>query len=195
MIAALRGLVHEVEPDAMLVDVGGVVLRVYAPSSTLVSVSGAGDSVTLHTHLQVKEDAMALFGFASRQELRLFQLLLSVTGVGPRIALALLSGMTVDDLVMAIASGETVRLSSIPGVGKRIAGRIALELKGKVGQAELITSVAGDSASASELLETLTALGYSAVEAGSAIRGIPNLGSMKLEEGLREALKLLSGAR
>jgi holliday junction DNA helicase RuvA len=194
VIAGIKGIIEDVEPDALLVDVGGVVLRVFTPSSTSNGLSGPGDSVSLHTHLQMKEDGVSLFGFGSKQELRIFQLLLTVTGVGPRIALALLSSMGVDDLVLAIVSEEIARLSSVPGVGKRIAGRIALELKPKVGQVE-ISQTAGEATSASEMLAALTALGYNPSEASSAIRAIPRLSGMSLEEGVREALKALSGRR
>ena len=120
-------------PDYLLVDVGGVVYQVFSPSSTLYSVGEVGSPVSLLTHLQVRDDGFTLFGFATRAELQLFQLLIAVTSVGPRIALALLSAMSVDDLAAAIESEDTVRLSSVTGVGKRIAARIALELKGKVG--------------------------------------------------------------
>ncbi|HZK65938.1 MAG TPA: Holliday junction branch migration protein RuvA, partial [Chloroflexota bacterium] len=135
MIAGLRGVLEEVGPDFLLVDVRGVVYRVFSATSTLYSVGEVGSPVSFHTHLQVREDGVTLFGFATRAELQLFQLLTTVTSVGPRIALALLSAMPVDDLVGAIESQDTVRLSSVTGVGKRIAARIALELKGKLGMA------------------------------------------------------------
>jgi holliday junction DNA helicase RuvA len=195
LIAGAKGVVEEMEADAILLDVGGVVLRIYAPTSTLSGISGPGSSISLHTHLQMKEDGVSLFGFASKQELRMFSLLLTVSGVGPRIALALLSSMSVDDLVLAIVSEETARLSSVPGVGKRIAGRIALELKTKVGQVEAAPAGTGGTTSAGELLAALTALGYSSSEAGSAIRAIPRLSAMSLEDGLREALNALSARR
>jgi holliday junction DNA helicase RuvA len=195
LIAGVRGVVEEMEADAVLIDIGGIVLRVYAPTSTLSGVSGPGSSVSLHAHLQLKEDGVTLFGFASKQELKMFSMLLTVSGVGPRIALALLSSMSVDDLTLAIVSEETARLSSVPGVGKRIAGRIALELKPKVGQVEIAPSGTGETTSASELLAALTALGYSPAEASSAIRSIPRLTTMSLEDGMREALKALSARR
>jgi holliday junction DNA helicase RuvA len=195
LIAGVKGIIEEIEPDAVLLDVGGVVFRVFTPSSTLSAISGPGSSVSMHTHLQMKEDGISLFGFGSKQELRMFQLLITVTGVGPRIALALLSSMSVDDLVLAIASEETARLSSVPGVGKRIAGRIALELKPKVGQVEIAQAEPGEATSAAELLAALTALGYSSTEASSAIRAIPKLSGMSLEDGVREALNALSARR
>jgi Holliday junction DNA helicase RuvA len=172
-----------------------VVYRAFCPASTLSGSAGAGSQVSLLTHLQVREDGWTLYGFATRAELQLFQLLIGVSGVGPRIALALLSAMPGEDLLMAIASEDTVRLSSVAGVGKRIAGRIVLELKGKVGQIGAAVASPATSASASQLLIALTSLGYGTAEAAEAVRSVPNLGTMDLEEGLREALRALSSQR
>jgi len=166
LIAGLHGLVEGVGPDYLLVNVGGVVFQLFTSSSTLSSVPGPGGDVTLHTHLQMREDGVTLFGFADKEELRLFQMLLTVSGVGPRSALALLSAMSVRDLMAAIATEDMARLSTVSGIGKKTAARIALDLKG-----------------------------YSNAEAASAVRSIPNLASMELEEGLREALRLLASAR
>jgi holliday junction DNA helicase RuvA len=195
VIAGLRGVVDDAGPDYLLVDVGGVVFQVFAPSSTLMNASSPGSAVRLHTHLQMREDAVTLYGFATRAELQLFQLLIGVTGVGPRIALALLSAIPPEQLLGAIASEDTARLSSVSGVGKRIAGRIVLELKGKVGQVG--PGVAGPAASAtvSQLLAALTSLGYSNAEAAEAVRSIPDVGAIDLENGVREALRVLSSQR
>ncbi len=195
MIAGLRGFVEEVGPDYLHVNVGGVVFQAYCPGSTLASTGGPGTEVRIHTYLQVREDGMTLFGFASRSELQIFQLLIGVGGVGPRIALALLSAMTTDELMLAIASEDAGRHSSVSGIGKRIAGRIILELKGKVGLVGAGISSPGNSATASHLLEALTSLGYSSAEAAEAVRSIPNLGTMDLEGGLREALRALAAQR
>lgn len=194
MIAGLHGTVEEIGGDFLLIDVGGVVYQVFASSATLSSVSTPGVPVRLHTHLQLREDGVTLFGFATRDELRMFQLLISVSGVGPRIALALLSSMSVDDLSTAIASEDTARLSTVTGVGKRTAARISLELKSKVSQGQ-VAAVASTSGISAQLLDALTALGYSSAEATSAVRGIPNLPSLELENALREALRWLSSAR
>jgi holliday junction DNA helicase RuvA len=194
VIAGLHGTVEEVGGDFLLINVCGVVYRTYASSATLSSISTPGVAIHLHTHLQMREDGVTLFGFVSREELRLFQLLISVSGVGPRIALALLSAMSVDDLIAAIASEDTARLSTVTGVGKRTAARIALDLKAKVGQAQ-IAALTGSSGSSAQLLEALTALGYSSAEAASAVRAIPNLQALELEDALREALRWLSSAR
>jgi len=195
LIAGLRGLVEEVGADWLMVNVGGVVYQVYATSSTLSSLPPVGLSVSLHTHLQVREDGLTLFGFASREELRMFQLLLSVSGVGPRSALALLSAIPVDQLAAAIASEDTVRLSTVTGIGKRTAARIALELKGKVGQVEAGLLPSAASGTAAELLAALTALGYSNSEAASAVRLLPNLSDLELEDALRETLRIISAGR
>ena len=192
MIVGIRGILEEVGSDWLLVNVGGIVYQVYASSSTLSNLPPVGIPVNLHTHLQVREDGLTLFGFATRDELRLFLLLLSVSGVGPRSALALLSAIPVNDLIIAIASEDTARLSSVTGIGKRTAARIALELKGKVGQVEAGALAASSSGLASQLLAALTSLGYSNAEAASAVRSIQNLSSLTLEDALREALRAIS---
>lgn len=195
MIAGLRGIVEEIGPDWLLVNVSGVVFQVFTASSTLSSVGQPGTSVALHTHLQMREDGITLFGFATRAELQSFQLLLTVTGVGPRSALALLSAMSVDDLASAVVSEDLVRLSSVPGVGKRTAARIALELKGKIDRMAPVGVAAAGARNSAQLLAALTSLGYSSSEAASALRSAPHLAAMDLEEGLREALRLLSSDR
>lgn len=195
MIAGLRGVVEETGADYLHVNVGGVIYMTYCPTSTLSVCGGVGSEVSLHTHLQVREDGMTLFGFASRAELQLFQLLIGVSGVGPRIALALLSAVPPDELLLAIAAEDAGRLSSVSGIGKKIAGRIILELKGKVGQVGTGPSTPAATATASNLLEVLISLGYSSAQAADAVRSIPNLGTMGLEDGLREALRALSAQR
>ncbi len=195
MIVGLRGLLDEIGPDCVLVNVGGVVYQVFTASSTFSALPSAGSQVSLHTHLHMREDGVTLYGFASRSELQVFQLLLTVGGVGPRSALALLSAMSIDDLVAAIASDDTARLSSVTGIGKRTAARIALELKAKVGQVGAGTLATPVSATATQLLAALTTLGYSSAESASVVRSIPNLGAMELEEALREALRALSSSR
>lgn len=195
MIAGLRGIVDEIGPDFVLVNVGGVVFQVFASSSTLAEVTDPGLAISLHTHMQMREDAVTLYGFATRAERQVFQLLIGVTGVGPRIALALLSAIPADQLLAVIASEDTARLSSVTGVGKRIAGRIVLELKGKVGQIGAGVLAPAASAKTSQLLAALTTLGYSSAEAVEAVRSIPNLGAMELEDGLREALRVLSAQK
>ncbi len=194
MIAGLRGEVEEIGADYILVNVGGVVFQAFCPSSS-ASAARVGEQIRLHTHLQVREDDLTIFGFATRAELQMFQMLIGVSGVGPRIALALLSAIPSEELLLVIASEDVARLSSVPGVGKRIAGRIALELKGKVGQVGIGVAAATTSATTSQLLAVLTSLGYSSSEAAEAVRAVPNLGSMDLEDGLREALRVLAAQR
>jgi len=194
VIAGLRGLVEEAGADSLLVNVGGVIYQVFSSSSTLSNAPPAGLPVNLHTHLQVRDDGLTLFGFASREELRVFQLLLTVSGVGPRSALALLSAIPADDLVIAIASEDTARLSSVTGIGKRLAARIALELKSKVGQV-VAGALPASTGTATQLLAALTSLGYSNAEAASVLRSLPNLSGMPLEEALREALRAIASER
>jgi len=194
LIAGLHGVVEETGPDFLLVNVGGVVYQLFTSASTMSSIPGPGSAVRLHTHLLVREDGITLFGFRERGELRLFQMLLTVNGVGPRSALALLSSMTADELIQAIATEDLARLSAVSGIGKKTAARIALDLKGKVGQAEYAPGAAA-SGVVGQLLAALTALGYSSSEAGAAVRSIPSVGSMDLEEGLRAALRVLASER
>lgn len=195
MIAGLRGQVEEVGSDWLLVNVGGVVYRVFAATSTLASVSGPGAAVSLHTHMQVRDDAITLYGFARKPELRMFQMLLAVSGVGPRSALAMLSAIPLDDLAAAIASEDLARLSSVPGVGKRTAARIALELKGKVGVDVAGAAPVPASRVAPQLLAALMSLGYSNAEATTAIQSVADLEALDLEEALRSALRALAGDR
>lgn len=195
MIAGLRGVVEEVGADNLLVNVGGVIYRVFTSSATLLSATTPGSPINLHTHFQLREDVATLYGFSSRAELQMFQLLLTVGSVGPRSALALLSAMSVDELATAIASEDIARLSSVTGIGKRTAARIALELKGKVGQMEAGGGPMLGSGNSGQLVAALTALGYSNSEAASAVRSIPNLAALELEEALREALRALSSGR
>ena len=196
MIAGLRGVVEEVGPDWLLVNVGGIMFQVFAPASTLSAIPGPGVTVMLYTHLQMREDGVTLYGFAGKAELQMFQLLLTVNGVGPRSALALLSAIPLEDLETAIVSDDCARLSAVPGIGKRTAARITLELKGKLGQLRSgDTMVSAGPGVVSQLLMALTSLGYSSAEAASAARSIPNLSAMQLEDALREALKLLSSTK
>ena len=195
MIAGLRGQVDEAGTDWLTINVGGVIYQVFTTSSTLTNLPPAGHQINLYTHLIVRDDGLTLYGFVDREELRLFQLLISVSGVGPRSALALLSAIPADQLVLAIASEDTARLSSVAGIGKRTAARIALELKGKVGQVDAKATSAVGAGTTAQLLAALTNLGYSNAEAASVIRSLPNLAGLELEDALREALRFLASAR
>ena len=132
MIAHLRGRLAEKEPGRLILDVGGVGYEVHVPLPTFAEVGEPGANVSLHIHTHVREDTLALFGFASRLELDLFERLIGVNGVGPKLALAVLSGIEPRDLVQAVRSGEHARLNAVPGVGRKTAERIGLELKDKL---------------------------------------------------------------
>ena len=135
MIARLHGKLESISGEWAIVNVGGIGFQVYMPTSTLSTLGAAGEEVKLHTHLHLRDDNIALYGFASAEELGLFQAFINVSGLGPRLALAMLSAMSVEQLSMAIATGSADMLTAVPGVGKKMASRIILELKEKIGAA------------------------------------------------------------
>lgn len=191
MIAGLRGELQAIGSSWAIVTVGGVSFQVYMPASTLSALGAVGEEVELHTHLYLREDNATLYGFATPEELALFQTLTTVSGVGPKLALAMLSAMSVDKLTMAIASGSTELLSEMPGVGKKMASRLILELKGKL--------VAGGLAPAelaeenTDVLAALTSLGYSVREATRAIAALPQDQKLSLEEKVKLTLQYFGG--
>ncbi|HVB74079.1 MAG TPA: Holliday junction branch migration protein RuvA [Ktedonobacteraceae bacterium] len=192
MIASIHGVLEARRADSAIIRVGGFSLRIFTPSSTLSHLGEVGAEVTLHTHFQVREDGMALFGFASAEERDAFEQLILISGVGPKIALALLSTMDANTFYKAIADEDITRLSLAPGVGKKLAGKLVFELKGK-----LPTLVgAGGAASLtpagkiqSEVLEALMGLGFAAAEAQAALAKIPQDRAMTLEEQITYALR------
>ena len=192
MIALLRGRIYSCGSDFVIVDTGGVGYHVAVPRSVLDRLT-PGDEVLLHTHLHVREDAMNLYGFVSADQLALFVVLIGVTGVGPKVALNLLSAASPEDLRAAIANEDTVLLARVPGIGKKTAARLVLELKGKLVTAGLIPASPAATPAAralnAELAEILTSLGYSAAEAQSAIASVPGDAPPDLEERLRLALQ------
>lgn len=192
MIAGIKGTVELLGPDHVIVGVGGVSLRVFAPTSTLGQVGAVGETVRLHTHLYLREDNLALYGFATADELRLFELLLGVTGIGPRAALSLLSALPPRDLAAAIASGNADRLTHVPGIGKKTAGRLILELKGKVESQLAAGTVPAPTAGQGEVIAALVALGFSAAEAASAAAAAGDTAGLGTEEHLRLALRQLA---
>ena len=189
-IARLTGVVVERGPDWLIVDVNGVGYLVYGPVDTVVGTK-VGAEIALHTHLSVREDGMTLYGFASADERRLFQTLIAVSGVGPKVALALLSIMAVDELSYAIASGNAAALSRAPGVGQKLASRIALELRDKL-TAEPPVGVAGDS---SEVVAALMGLGYTQAEATEAVAKSELPADAPVEDKVRLALSYFGRAR
>lgn len=172
MIAGLRGQVDTKLIDAVLVDVGGVIFRVNTSSTTLNEVGEHGDDVRLHTHLVVREDQLTLYGFTTDDELRLFETLIGVTGIGPRLACAILSRLNPDALTVAITAENAELLATVPGVGKRTAARLILELRGKLLPAVTVAPTPG-SQTDSEVVAALRALGYTAAEAHGAVARLP----------------------
>ena len=188
MIATLRGEVSQIEDNAIILEVGGVGLRVFvtAPLRTRLK---PGEVVLLYTHLVVREDALTLYGFESQADRELFNTLLGVDGVGPKVALSVLSTMTLDAIQRAVFAEEADVLSRVPGVGKKTAQKMALHLKDKLKPTDALSRVAAMSDTDGEVLAALTALGYSVIEAQTAIQSIPKDGPDDVEERLRIALQ------
>ncbi len=191
MIAQLRGILLEKHPQQAIVECGGVGYDVAIPVSTYTALPDLGHEVKLRIHTHVREDAIQLFGFASASELDLFGRLISVSGIGPKLANTVLSGVQAEDLKAAIRSGDVQRLTRVPGIGKKTAERLLLELKGKLGP-DLAAAVGINRAVpvASDVLQALIALGYSEKEAAAAIKKLPD--GLPVSDAIRQALKLLS---
>jgi Holliday junction DNA helicase RuvA len=189
MIGRLTGRLAAKHPPQVLLDCSGIAYEVDVPMSTFYALPATGEPVTLHTHLVVREDAHTLYGFATLEERAAFRQLIRISGVGARTALAVLSGLAVADLAQAVALQESGRLTRIPGIGKKTAERLLLELKGKL--AEPVTGAGKAAASNSkDILNALVALGYSEKEALAAIRQLPH--DIAVAEGIRAALKSLA---
>ena len=193
MIGRLCGTLLEKNPPQILLDVQGVAYEVDVPMSTFYNLPGSGERVTLYTHLVVREDAHLLFGFGTENERHAFRQLTKVNGIGARIALSVLSGLSVVELAQAITMQESGRLTKIPGIGKNTAERILLELKDKLG-AQLTTAVGVNRAppASSDILNALFSLGYNEKEALAAVRTLPE--GVAVADGIRQALKALSKA-
>jgi Holliday junction DNA helicase RuvA len=191
MIAALRGVLEAVGEDWVQIRVGGISFRLSVPASAISELGALGDEVHLHTHLIVREDGMSLCGFPNAESLRMFQQLLTVSGIGPRLALALLSTMGPYNLATAIASGDDVALSRVPGIGKKISARVVLELGEKLQKEGIPITRPG--APDGDMLAALMALGYTAQEARSALSGLNLPANTSMEERLRQALRRLGG--
>jgi Holliday junction DNA helicase RuvA len=186
MIAAIHGTLESRNANGAVIRVGGVSLQVHMPSSTLSALGAIGDEVHLYTHLHIREDNIALYGFASAEELELFQMLIGVSGVGPKAALAMLSSMDPSQLALAIATAEVDLLSQVPGVGKKMASRLALELKGKL---EGLWVGAPMPEGNAEVIAALISLGYTTSEAASAVSALPDSPELTTEERIRLALQ------
>ena len=192
MIATLRGEITQIEDNAIIVETGGVGLRVAAPKLLRERVK-TGEAVFLYTHLVVREDAWHLYGFESQAERELFTTLLGVDGVGPRTALAVLSTLTIDTVQRAVFSEEPDLLSRVPGVGKKTAQKMVLYLHDRLKPVSGLEKIASMSDADSEVLAALTSLGYSVVEAQTAIQSIPKDAPGDVEERLRLALQQFTG--
>ena len=188
MISSLHGKVESLGSDFAIINVGGIGFQVYMPTSTLSTLGAIGKEVQLYTHLHLREDNVTLYGFGSADELMLFQSLISVSGLGPKLALAMLSGMSVEQLVTAIATGGADLLTVIPGIGRKVANRIVLELKEKIGAGWITTPITQLAQENMDVLAALTALGYSAAEATKAVATLPATSELSLEEKIKLAL-------
>jgi Holliday junction DNA helicase RuvA len=191
MIGRLSGTLLEKNPPQLLLDVQGVAYEVDVPMSTFYHLPANGERVTLFTHLVVREDAHLLYGFGTENERRAFRQLLKVNGIGAKIALSVLSGLSVAELAQAITLQETGRLTRVPGIGKKTAERLLLELKDKLG-ADITQTVGINRVppASSDIMHALVALGYSEREAASAVRELPD--GVDVADGIRQALKLLA---
>jgi len=187
MIAGLHGTLESRGANWAIIKVGGVSIQVYMPASTLSTLGAIGEEVHLHTHLHFKEENLALYGFASQQELELFQMLIGVTGVGPKASLAMLSAMNANDLALAIATGNVDLLDQVPGIGKKMASRLVLELKGKLESVGIGAAVLGEGNA--EVIAALVSLGYSPSEAASAVAAIADSPDLAIEDKIRLALQ------
>jgi len=194
MIGRISGTLLEKNPPQILVDAHGVGYEIEVPMSTFYNLPPGGQQVSLFTHLVVREDAHLLFGFGTETERRAFRQLLKISGVGARTALAVLSGLSVGELVEAVAAQETGRLVKIPGIGKKTAERLLLELKDKLSSefGPAVGAVSREKPAASDILNALLALGYSDREAQSALKQLPE--GLSVSDGIRQALKLLAKA-
>jgi len=192
MIATLRGEITQIEDHAVIVEVGGVGMRVFVPAP-LRGRLNVGETHLFYTYLVVRETELSLYGFESQPDRNLFTLLLGVDGVGPKVALSVLSTLNLDTVQRAVFGDEPELLSRVPGVGKRTAQKMALYLRDRLKPADTFQTIAAMSDADSEVLAALTALGYSVVEAQTAIQSLPKDAPEDVEERLRLALGYFSG--
>lgn len=199
MIGRLRGKLIHKEPPALLIDVNGVAYELNAPMTTFYDLPATGEAVTLHTHLVVRDDAHLLYGFSRESQRRLFRSLLKVSGVGPRVALAILSGLTVDEFVSCITTEDVARITRVPGIGRKTAERLIVEMRDKVQTIEGAASGAipvdtgkGSMNPVGEAVSALMALGYKPNEASRLVRTVESDG-LDTEEIIRQALRSAAG--
>ena len=191
MIATLEGTLEYRGVDSVIINVGGIGFQVHVPGSTLSQLGAIKDKVSLYTHLHLREDNVPLYGFASEEELALFKNLISVSGIGPKVALALLSALDPEQLAMAITGGNVDVISQVPGIGKKKAGRLVVELKGKL-EREWKGALLPLAAEDADAIAALTNLGYSLREATQAVSNLSDAKELTLEEKVRMALQQLA---
>ena len=189
MFGRLSGILAEKSPPQVLIDVQGVGYEVDVPMSSFYNLPAIGERVTLLTHLVVREDAQLLYGFLTHDERGTFRLLVKISGIGPRTALAILSGLSASELAQAVSLQESGRLIKVPGIGKKTAERLLLELKGKLGDALAVPATAARG-NQNDILQALLALGYNDREAAAALKALPT--DIGVSEGIKQALKALA---
>lgn len=192
MIGTLRGRLTHKSPQGVIIEAAGVGYMVTVPTGTLSSLPSVGHDAFLYIYTHVREDALLLYGFSTEDEKRIFLALLGITGIGPKVAMNIVSGMSHDDFIRAVEAGDTDSLSRIPGLGKKTAQRIVLEMKGKLPADEVTTPVG---AVASDALSALVNLGYKKSEALDAIEAVRGRAPETIEGLLKEALKYLTGGQ
>ena len=191
MIASLHGKIEPKGGDGAVINVNGVGFRVYMPTSTIRLLGRTGDEAHLQTHMVMREDSVTLYGFSTTEELELFQILTTVSGLGPKLAIAVLSAMSVEQASMAIATGSSEMLVTISGIGKRMAERIIVELKDKVGAGLIASPAAQFAQENTDVIAALSSLGYSIAEASQAVATLPS-SDLDLEEKVKLALQYFS---
>ena len=202
MISYVKGSLEERYEDSVVVEAGGIGYRIFVPTSVLENLPKTGETIKIYTYFNVREDAMSLFGFLSKQDLEMFRQLIGVNGVGPKSALGILSALSPDTLRLAVISGDAKAISKAPGVGSKTAQRIILDLKDKVKAEDILdgftepvsghTECSDVGAVGKEAIEALTALGYSASEASGVVKKVTITESMTAEDVLKAALKHLA---
>jgi Holliday junction DNA helicase RuvA len=192
MIYAVNGLLEQINNDSVVIKAGYISFMLYVPGSTIKNLGTAGKNVTLFTHLYFREDVIALYGFYSEGELKLFQKLIGISGIGPKVALGLLSAFEPEQLVSAIISDNVDLIYQAPGVGKKTAARIILELKPKLEKEDIGIFTATLSEANADLISALTGLGYSIREASQVVSSIPDSKDLSLEERIKIALQNLA---
>jgi holliday junction DNA helicase RuvA len=191
MIASLEGIIDAVSKDSLIVNVNGIGFKVAVTTTVLSEMGITGREVKLYTHFHIREDDMSLFGFGSLDELKLFETLISVSGLGPKTGMAMLSAMSADQVAMAIASGSVEILTTIPGIGKKTADRLILELKDKVGGVMISTPAGKAAQENADVVSALVSLGYSVQETTKAVNALPSGKKLTLEDKVKLALQYL----